>query len=161
MAHEHRAFEIELARDFDDVYGIAVECCVFAGIVRRQVRTACADVIEEDRPEVALEDGRDEAPHVLIAAEAVSKDHCPLSLSPLPATWTLLRVKADKAASFVVPRLRPEPGRKLATSRRLACAFCLPGSRAARPRQSDPASSASVLDSEPADFPAANCRLCN
>ena len=54
---------------------VAVERRVALGIVRGEIGLARADVVEQDDPVVVLERGRDEAPHVLVAAEAVREEH--------------------------------------------------------------------------------------
>ena len=54
---------------------VAVERRVALGVVRREIRLARAHVVEEHDAVVVLEGGRDEPPHVLIAAEAVREEH--------------------------------------------------------------------------------------
>ena len=42
----------------------------------------CAHVIEEDRAKVGFKSGRNETPHVLVAAKSMSEDHGPVSAPP-------------------------------------------------------------------------------
>ena len=44
-------------------------------VVGALVRAAGADVVEQHDPVVVLERGRDQAPHLLIAAEAMREEH--------------------------------------------------------------------------------------
>ena len=75
MPHEDHVVEVELVDDRQDVLGVAVERGVSFLVVGGRVRTAGADVVEEDHAEVPLEGGRDETPHVLVAAEPVREQH--------------------------------------------------------------------------------------
>ena len=68
---------IQRAAEFDHVVGVAVERGVLLRVVGREVGAAGADVVEQERAELALEGGSHEAPHVLVAAEAVGEDHRP------------------------------------------------------------------------------------
>ena len=67
--------QVERVADVEHVLRVAVERRVALGVVRREVGLARADVVEQDDPVVVLERGRDEAPHVLVAAEAVGEQH--------------------------------------------------------------------------------------
>jgi len=75
VADEHDVFERELAADREHVVHVAVEPFVLRAIVGASVRAAVADIVEEHDSVVVLEGGRDEAPHVLVAAEAVREEH--------------------------------------------------------------------------------------
>ena len=79
MADEHAAGDVERPTDLDQIVGIAVEAGIFAGIISGKVRPARTDVIEQHREMVGLESRRDEAPHVLVAAEAMRENHGPMA----------------------------------------------------------------------------------
>src|SRR3954451_10257284 len=75
MADEHRIPKLQLAADLDDVVGIAFKGGVSSLGKRAEVGPAGADVIKKNGPEPVPESGFDEAPHVLVAAEAMGEDH--------------------------------------------------------------------------------------
>ena len=77
VADEDHLLQIELAADFEHVGRVALERAVPGPVVGGQVRLASANVVEEDDPVLVLEGGRDEPPHVLVAAEAVGENHRP------------------------------------------------------------------------------------
>ena len=69
------SLQAELAADLDDVVGISVERCILRRVVGGEIGLPGADMVEQHGPEIRLEGRRDEAPHVLIAAEAMGEDH--------------------------------------------------------------------------------------
>ena len=75
MADEHRIAQAQLAPDFDDIVGIAVERRLFSRIVSREVGSPGADMVEQNDSEVGLEGSGDFGPHSLIAPEAVREHH--------------------------------------------------------------------------------------
>ena len=75
MPDEDDIFQPELFADLQHVTRVSVEGAVLRSIVRREVRSAGADVIEEHDPIRVLEGRCHEAPHVLVAAEAVREEH--------------------------------------------------------------------------------------
>ena len=77
VADEDDVGELELAADLDEVGGVAAQRPVLLRVVGGQVGAARADLVEEDDAVVDLEVGGDEAPHALVAAEAVGEDDRP------------------------------------------------------------------------------------
>lgn len=75
MPHEDGVPKPDLAAGLQDVPRVALEGAVAAPVIRREVRPARADVVEEDDPMLVREGGSHEAPHVLVAPEAVGEDH--------------------------------------------------------------------------------------
>ena len=75
MPHEDHVVQVEGFEDLQQVLRVPVERVVLAPVVCRDVGVAGADVIEEHDLVVFLEFGRDEAPRLETAAEAVGEDH--------------------------------------------------------------------------------------
>ena len=91
VADEDHVAQLQLAADLEHVVGVALQRVVLAAVVGGEVGAAGADVVEEDDAVVVLERRRDEAPHVLVAAEAVGEDHRPGPLAG-PDSLTLFLV---------------------------------------------------------------------
>ena len=72
---EDQIVQLELAADLEHVVGVTLERPVLEAVVRREVRAAGADVVEEDDAVFVLERRGDVPPHVLIAAEPVHEHH--------------------------------------------------------------------------------------
>ena len=77
-----RVAQLQLAADLDHIVRVSCQRAVFLRIVGREIGSAGADVIEQDRAEVLLERRRHEPPHVLIAAEPVREHHGALAGPP-------------------------------------------------------------------------------
>ena len=75
MPDEDRVGHVERPADLQYVVGVAVEAAVAFAIVCPEVRRPGADVVEEHHSVVVLEGRRHEAPHVLVATEAVREEH--------------------------------------------------------------------------------------
>jgi hypothetical protein len=75
VADENAALYAKLLSDLDEVLGITVKGCVLLRIIGRKIGSAGAHVIVKNREIVGLKRRCNKAPHVLIAAKAVSKDH--------------------------------------------------------------------------------------
>ena len=69
--------KLQFTSDFHEVVGIAVKRSILRRIVGAEIRLSGANMIEENRSELAAELRLDEAPHVLIAAETMGKHHLP------------------------------------------------------------------------------------
>ncbi len=75
MTDEDRRSGGELIQQFVDVVRISVQRVVLRAVVGRQVGLAAADVVEAQSAEPLLEGRCQQAPHVLVAAEAMGEDH--------------------------------------------------------------------------------------
>jgi len=73
MADENGIGQSEFPPDLHDIIGVTLQRGVFRRIVRRKVRPARADVVEQDHAKITLEGARDLGPHMLVAAEAVGE----------------------------------------------------------------------------------------
>jgi hypothetical protein len=67
--------EIEFLADLDEIIGITLEVGIFIAAISGKVGAAGPDMIERHDSEILLECRRDEAPHVLIAAETMREEH--------------------------------------------------------------------------------------
>ena len=74
VADEDRTVDVQRTQDRQDVLGVAVQRPVALGIEGRVVGMAVADVVEQDHAVLVGKRRPDEAPHVLITAEAVGED---------------------------------------------------------------------------------------
>jgi hypothetical protein len=75
VADEDDVAQIERGANVEHVLRVAVEAAVAFGAVLTEVGLPRADVIEEDDAVVVLERRGHEAPHVLVAPEAVGEQH--------------------------------------------------------------------------------------
>ena len=75
MSDEHRILQLKSAPDPYHIFGITVELSVFRRLVRGEVGSAGADMIEKNDAEIRFEGASYRIPHVLIAAEAVREHH--------------------------------------------------------------------------------------
>jgi hypothetical protein len=75
MADEDTAFHGQFTAKSDDVVGIALEGCIIDGIIGPEIGPARTDMVEKDDAMIGLEGRRHEAPHVLVAAEAMGEHH--------------------------------------------------------------------------------------
>ena len=62
-------------RTIDEVIGITVERCVFAGLVGGKIGLPGSDLVEEHRAKVIAECRFDEAPHILVTTEPMGENH--------------------------------------------------------------------------------------
>ena len=81
MADKHCVLQSQSTTDLHDVVGVAGKRRVLGLVIGRKVGSSRADVVEKHHLEVVFELRRHEAPHVLIAAEAVREDHRPVTAS--------------------------------------------------------------------------------
>lgn len=79
VAHEHHIVQIERSRDLDRILGVAMQARVLRAIVGAEVRAAGPDLIVEHELPFVGERRCDQAPHVLIAPEAVREHHRPVA----------------------------------------------------------------------------------
>lgn len=75
MADEDHRAAGERIEDLEQVVGIALQAGVLVAAVGGQVGAAAADQVEGDDAEAVLVGRREEAPHGLVAAESMCKDH--------------------------------------------------------------------------------------
>ena len=75
VADEDHVVQIELVANVEHVLRVALERCVALGVVRGEIGLSRADIVEEDDAVVVLERRSHEAPHVLVATEAVCEEH--------------------------------------------------------------------------------------
>lgn len=75
MPHEHRASKVERVAHVHHVLGVTGEGRVAGLAERGEVRAARAHVVEQHHPVVLGQGWDGEAPHVLVAAEPVRKNH--------------------------------------------------------------------------------------
>ncbi len=75
MADKHRILQIEGAPDFNNVVRVTLKVRIFVTVISRQVSTARADMIEQDYSKIGLESLRNTRPHILVATEAMRKNH--------------------------------------------------------------------------------------
>src|SRR5215210_4567619 len=69
------ARQLELAADLQNVVSVTLQRVVFGEVVGREIGPPRANVVEQHDLVLTLESRRDQAPHVLIAAEAVREHH--------------------------------------------------------------------------------------
>ncbi len=75
MPDEDHLTQVEGVDDVEHVAYIAVEGAIAIHVVRGKITFPRAHVVEAHHAIVVLECGRHEAPHVLVAAEAVGEEH--------------------------------------------------------------------------------------
>ena len=72
---EDHLADAELVDDLVQVVGMAVQRVVLGGVVRGEIRHPASDQIEGHDPVAVGEGRRQQAPHALVAAEAMGEDH--------------------------------------------------------------------------------------
>ena len=75
MADEDHRSGREGVEDLEQVVGVAMQAAILGAVVGGQVGAAAADQIEGKGAETILVGRREEAPHGLVAAEAVREYH--------------------------------------------------------------------------------------
>ena len=80
MTDEHGVFQPQLTADLDNVLGIAGKHRILSMVIGREVGASRAHMIEEHDFEIVFKFRGHEAPHVLVATEAVGENHSPLAL---------------------------------------------------------------------------------
>src|SRR5688572_21917417 len=82
MSDKDDVLEIEFFAQLNHVGRVALERAVLDRVVRGHIRTPGADVVEQHDPVPRLEHRSHEAPHVLIAPEAVRKNYRSRAATP-------------------------------------------------------------------------------
>jgi hypothetical protein len=75
MADKDAICDAYLATKLNEVIGVPRQARILLCVILGKVRFAAPDVVEKDDLEVLLKRWRNEAPHVLIAPEAVGQHH--------------------------------------------------------------------------------------
>ena len=81
MTDEHSVLQAQFAANLDDVLGVAGKRGILCMVVGRKVGASGTDVIEKHHFKFVFEFWRHEAPHVLVAAEAVGENHSSVAVS--------------------------------------------------------------------------------
>src|SRR4051812_25923074 len=75
MANEYDVVSAQMVKQFVDVCGVPLQRLVLGEVIGGQVRVSAADMVEKDGSEPGAECRCHAAPHGLITAEPMRKDH--------------------------------------------------------------------------------------
>jgi hypothetical protein len=81
MTDEHGILQIQFPPNLDGVLGVAGKRRILSVFVGSEVGASSPNVIKKHNFEIVFELGRNETPHVLIAAEAVGENHSPVAVT--------------------------------------------------------------------------------
>ena len=81
MPDKHSVLQAQFTANFDEVLGIARKRRILSMVLGRKVGASSPDVVEKHHFEIVFEFGRHEAPHILIAPEAVGKNHSTVAVT--------------------------------------------------------------------------------
>src|SRR3954453_8641945 len=102
MSNEHPVADIQLMTELYDIVGIAIKRRMSAGLIGGKIRFAGANMIEQDDPEILLESGSYEPPHILVATKSVREYH-----GALPgARYVRVMALRKYHRAFILPSVR-------------------------------------------------------